>query len=576
MAPLQRHPSHAGSKTSSRLTAALAWKPRLYMLISGFVAICAVTIGVLGWQLTLNAGHANVASLMEEIELLVSTMIMTYFDGMAQTLSALTLIQSQMFQSNFWSFLTPSASAAAFAQMLILLDGAQKYTTSFYIQTYPDGNQMGYNYFTDANGTSLRWWQQENDTVSTYACDPTGTILWNGLISNRTSVGNGLLETPGNNNTIKNAAGGISGANLQYAKGPTTGTTPPFLQDNQLVKSSLAYSINSVTGEKVVFGNDWSLEFVSNQIINIISVVQFPVFAAAIKVSTGTVMATSSQSPLFDAQAQHIFTINQIQDPFFQDFSVLVNSTFTFGLIDDLPAQLENICHYLRYYYGGANWKLGLNAFNMLGKEILIVVYMNIDSVQVQLGKQSTATGYVITGIIVTFVIVGGLFSILIDRQLAVVSNQIRLLRDLKFKEVLGGDSEVKDRSFISELAELQKCFYPMVVKFSEFIKVSPSLRDPTNMSAGVAAPNVLRGVTASQHHTGAVNLTRKLSGASAPDQTFELSYSDFGLEALSGVSAVTSLAKSGAFSDTFGPSNNSQVTSSAAATAFDNANAPE
>ncbi|KAJ3060817.1 hypothetical protein HDU98_003227, partial [Podochytrium sp. JEL0797] len=198
------------------------------------------------------------------------------------------------------------------------------------------------------------------------------------------------------------------------------------------------------------------------------------------------------------------------------DFSVLVNSTFTFGLIDDLPAQLENIYQYINYYYPGrqnmfldrtiqgANWKVGLNAFGFQGKEQLIVVYMNTDSVQVQLGKQSTSTGYVITGIIVAFVIVGGLFSILIGRQLGVVSRQIQLLRDLKFKEVLGGGTEVKDRSFIYELAELQKCFYQMVVKFSELIKVSGTLRDPTNLSGMGAAPNVLRGMTTSQHHTGA------------------------------------------------------------------------
>ncbi|KAJ3070137.1 hypothetical protein HDU98_006819 [Podochytrium sp. JEL0797] len=401
--------------------------------------------------------------------------------------------------------------------MLILLNGVQKYTTSFYIQTYPAGNQIGYNYFTDANGTSLRWWQQVNDTVSTYACDPSGTILWNQLLGNRTSIGNGLLGHPGNNNTIKNAVGGVSAASLEYAKGPTTGVTPPYLQDNQLVKSSLAYSINSVTGEKVVFGNDWSLKFVSNQIINIISIVQFPVFAALIKVGTGTVLATSSQAPLFDAQTQHIYTINQVQDPFFQDFSDLVNSTFTFGLIDDLPAQLDNIYQYLSYYYPGTNnmfldrtiqggkWKLAMNPILIQGKQQLIVVYMNTDSVQAQLGKQSTSTGYVIAGIIAAFVIFGGLFSILIGRQLGVVSRQIQLLRDLKFKEVLGGGDEVKDRSFIYELAELQKCFYQMVVKFSDLIKVSGgSMRDPTNMSGMGAAPSVLRGVTTSQHHTGA------------------------------------------------------------------------
>ncbi|KAJ3063158.1 hypothetical protein HDU98_000985 [Podochytrium sp. JEL0797] len=408
-----------------------------------------------------------------------------------------------MFKNNHWSFLTPDAANATFNQMLILLDNSLPYTSSMYMQTYPGGLQFGYFYYPDANGaTVLRWWQQVNMTVYTYPCLPEGEILWGSNASAWDFPGNGSLANPGNNNTLQNAVGGTAGTNLEYALGPVSGDTVPFLYDNNLIKTSYAFSINQVTGEKVVFGNDWSLSKISQQILAICGIVSFPVFAGVVKVNTGTVLATSSDSPLFSLVTQTLYTIDEIQDPFFADFSNFVNSTIVLGLVNDLPAQLEIIYTFLDTYYKGASnmfedrvvngvpWKLALNSFSMSGSSYIILVYMDVASVEAQLGKQSTTTGYVISGIIVAVVLTGFLFSILIGRQLSVVSRQIQLLKDMKFKEVLGGGAEVKDRSFIYELAELQKCFYQMVVKFSEILRVNNSIRESVMAASVTGAPN--------------------------------------------------------------------------------------
>ncbi|KAJ3073159.1 hypothetical protein HDU98_002131 [Podochytrium sp. JEL0797] len=443
---LQRRASATGSQTSSRLTAALRFKPRLYMLISGFIAVCSVTIGVLGWRLTLNAGSSNVNSLMEQIESLVSNLVQSYIVDTSATLTSITKIQARMFK-----------------------------------------------------------WQQVNMTVYTYPCLPDGEILWGSNAAAWDFPGNGSLANPGNNNTLQNAVGGTAGTNLEYALGPVSGNTVPFLYDNNLIKTSYAFSINDVTGEQVVFGNDWSLVKISEQIVAICEIVSFPVFAGVVKVNTGTVLATSSSAPLFSIAAQTLFAINEIQDPFFADFSNFVNSTIVLGLINDLPNQLDIIYTYVRTHYPGSEntfedrvvdgvpWKLALKAFSMSGSAYLILVYMNVATVEAQLGKQSTTTGYVISGIIVAVVVTGFLFSILIGRQLSVVSRQIQLLKDMKFKEVLGGGTDVKDRSFIYELAELQKCFYQMVVKFGDLLQINSSAQVMSHIQSHTGAPSLLR-----------------------------------------------------------------------------------
>ncbi|KAJ3046811.1 hypothetical protein HDU99_009673, partial [Rhizoclosmatium hyalinum] len=165
------------------------------------------------------------------------------------------------------------------------------------------------------------------------------------------------------------------------------------------------------------------------------------------------------------------------------DLSNFVNSTYRYGSVDNVVAQLGLTGTYIEQYFPGAtnwfverklgteNWKLGLNAYKLNGKQLLFVVYMNIDSVESQLNKLSSQTGYMMIGIIGSFVVLGALFAILISRQLYVVVKQIQLLKDLKFREVLGTSAEIKDRSFIYELAELQKCFHSMVLVFSELLK---------------------------------------------------------------------------------------------------------
>ncbi|ORY53816.1 hypothetical protein BCR33DRAFT_732601 [Rhizoclosmatium globosum] len=483
-----RRPSLAGSHTSSTLTQVLKYKPRLFALMAGFITACAVTVGVLGWQLTLAAGKQNVGALIEEIEYLVSNQVSNYILKTAQTLAFITAKQAEMFRLNQWSYRTLESAKNTFDSQLIELQGVLQYTTSMYMQTYPEGYQIGYNYAYDANGVpQLQWWNQSGDSFYTYNCDLNGTPVGSPVNVN-IQIGNGTLSNPGNNNTLLNAVGGTAGVNLEYGLGNTYGFTNRYVftgypyktwnyfTTNQVTGSDPNFTfrkqklMQKVTGEQAVFGNDWTLSFISSQIRDIIDIVSFPIFAAVVECDTGYVVGTSSFAATI--QNETLLTINEINDPFFQDLSNFVNSTYRYGSVDNVVAQLGLTGTYIEQYFPGAtnwfverklgteNWKLGLNAYKLNGKQHLFVVYMNIDSVESQFNKLSSQTGYMMIGIIGSFVVLGALFAILISRQLYVVVKQIQLLKDLKFREVLGTSAEIKDRSFIYELAELQKCFH--------------------------------------------------------------------------------------------------------------------
>ncbi|KAJ3027565.1 UNVERIFIED_CONTAM: hypothetical protein HDU68_003601 [Siphonaria sp. JEL0065] len=86
------------SNNSSTLSEVLAWKPRLFLLIGGFISVCAVTVGVLGWQLTIAAGKDNVSAMIEEIEFLIINQLAVYINQAGESLTRITQISSDNFQ----------------------------------------------------------------------------------------------------------------------------------------------------------------------------------------------------------------------------------------------------------------------------------------------------------------------------------------------------------------------------------------------------------------------------------------------------------------------------------------------
>ncbi|KAJ3027564.1 UNVERIFIED_CONTAM: Fibrocystin-L [Siphonaria sp. JEL0065] len=487
------------SKKSTALEERNYLRPRFALLLSGFVAICAVTVGVLGWQLTMSAGKSNVSTMIEEIEFLIANQIANYFVQAGDSLTEITAMQAEMFSSNEWSLSSPKRAQDTYKAMMIALKGMQQYTTSMYLQEYPAGLQTGYFYHTDSKGNStLRWWSQTGTAVSVYLCTLNGTLIQPPL-SVENNPGDGTLENPGNNNTLQNAIGGTQGADLDYSLPLSFGYSNVYVWDGVLYKTSFAHVLNPITNERVTFGNDWTLTVISKAITGMLEAVSFSMFAAVVEANTGRVLATSSSAALFSGDS--IYTIQQINDPFFQDFSAVSNSSFGGGnsiaKASDLPTLLSHMWSYLNATYpgsqscyidrtiAGATWRLSLNTYTLLGNPMIFVIYMNIDSVEMQLNQMSIRTGYMILGIILAFLLLGFLFTLLITRQINVVSKQMKLLEKLDFEKVAEMD---RKPSFIYEVAELEACFHGMVDAFSTVLKTNASFRQASRATGHTGA----------------------------------------------------------------------------------------
>ncbi|KAJ3004674.1 UNVERIFIED_CONTAM: hypothetical protein HDU68_004955, partial [Siphonaria sp. JEL0065] len=330
---------------------------------------------------------------------------------------------------------------------------------------------------------------QINETVYTYLCDSDGKLVGE-PIAVEVGKGTQTFANPGNNYTLQNAMGGISGVDFNFTSTGLQGFGSTEIVDGIVSKATLEFAINSVTGEMATFVNDWPITMISDRMNAILRIADFPISAFAVRCTNGRVTGISSRVPTFSGNK--ILILQEVNDPFVQDFSAFVNTTFTYGVVNTLTAQLTEISAYINTYYPGAanwfvdrridghNWKLALNSNNILGQEYIFAVYMNVDVVELQLSTLSTRTGYMMIGIILTFVLVGIFYSTMISRQLHNVVTQIQLLKDLKFREVLSNQAGVKARSFIYELAELQKCFHGMVVVFSGLLKQNSSFARPT------------------------------------------------------------------------------------------------
>ncbi|ORY20041.1 hypothetical protein BCR33DRAFT_777404 [Rhizoclosmatium globosum] len=391
--------------------------------------------------------------------------------------------------SNEWSFSTPEQTQATFAAMFSELKGMTQFTTSMYVMTYPEGLQLGYSCNRDSKGkTTYYWWNQTGFTLSTYLCDNAGHPLEPPLKSN-TDKGDGTASNAGNNNTLSNGVNGYQGANLNYSTAQFAFTNT-YLYDSVAYKSSYAFAINSVTGEKATFGNDWTLGFVSTQINEILKVFKYPVFAAAVECGTGYVLGTSSTAQLFNDTV--IYSVREVDDPFFKDFTRLLDGSFTGVNVTVQLGSVSSVAEgqdrwFLDRNIAGSRWKLGINAHLFAGRKILLLVYMNIESVESQMDRLSTKTGYMMLGIIAAFVALTVLFSIVISRQLQVVVRRIQLLKDLKVSE-MAEDVDGHAYSVVFELAELQKAFNSMTAVFTEFLKKNAAMTRKVVMhSEGVA-----------------------------------------------------------------------------------------
>ncbi|ORY41340.1 hypothetical protein BCR33DRAFT_852329 [Rhizoclosmatium globosum] len=447
-----------------------SYRPRFFMLMSSLIAICTITVGVLGWQLTFNAAKRNIETLVSEIEDVVSNQISTYIQDEAKTLMRICQMQAGMFATNQWSFSTPERKNSTLKAMLVALNAFSEHTFDMYYYTYPEGLNFGY-YFSPTG--MLQLWTQENMTQYTF-----------------NSISDGTVNNPGNNNTLWIGPGGMQGSNLNFSDPNSSGYSNIYLFEQKIFVSAYHIAVNRMTNEQVTFGADWTMTFLTKRLTQILATIPYPMFCAIVEPFTGYIVTLSSNASLTSDDQSSILSLNDVQDPFMQDFSSYLNTTYKgYELVDQLKAATNLVSVsplFTSRKLQNANWQLQMQSVLFGKSPYLFLTYLNVDAVEIEVSQVSTRTGYIMLGIILAFLLAGTLFSVTVSSQLNLVRKQIGMLKQLKFHEVLDKESGVKGRSFIHELADLQQSFHEMVQVFASTIKTSQSLRSgqPSNQTS--------------------------------------------------------------------------------------------
>ncbi|KAI9340230.1 hypothetical protein BDR26DRAFT_861500, partial [Obelidium mucronatum] len=424
------------------------------------------------------------------MEDLLATQISAFVSDQGKRLRHATSLQADLFRKDKIRLDTPKQANETLSTMLILLNHMRDVAVDFFYYTYPEGLFFGYKYDDDG----LKMWTQVNLTIYTWKCTPDGTPLFPPISGNE-DVGNRTIASPGNNNTLQNDIGGTTGANLDYSNDTAQSHTDVFIWDKALYKTTYDIGVNPVTKQKVVFGNDWTMEFVSKQLTQIMAQVPYPTFCAIIEISTGHVVSTSTANLTYlSSDALNILAYDEIESPFLKDFASYLDQEYK---ASSKQGKLKNLQNRLDTEFAKSTdnlyvnrplfnevWKAEMKTLDFDGEKLLFVLYLNMDAVESKISRMSTQTGFILLGIIIGFIVLGTLFSLTISRQLGLVSKQIGLLMQLKFSEVLDKQSGIKGRSFVYELAGLQESFHEMAPSASStgFYKPRPTSAAPDNV----------------------------------------------------------------------------------------------
>ncbi|KAI8610526.1 hypothetical protein BC830DRAFT_1145314 [Chytriomyces sp. MP71] len=116
---------------------------------------------------------------------------------------------------------------------------------------------------------------------------------------------------------------------------------------------------------------------------------------------------------------------------------------------------------------------------------MLFVQFLNIGEVLKDVRQLSYMTSLWISLLVLGFVVMGTIFAYIVSQQLHNVSKQIKMLKSLKFAEVVDKNKGVKGKSFIAELHELQQSFLEMVVVLAGAFKRNQSFAKGGGFATG-------------------------------------------------------------------------------------------
>ncbi|KAJ1559808.1 hypothetical protein HK405_009277 [Cladochytrium tenue] len=317
--------------------------------------------------------------------------------------------------------------------------------------------------------------EQVNMTVYVYACSSDGTII--SMVSNTTSVGDGTVANPGNNETLTLMTNAsfefVNFSNHDYFK---VGSAYPS-------GSAIAIAFNDVTNETYVVGNDWTAASIQSKFSSVLEAVPYTMFVAAIESYTGKVIAISSNTSILTVDGASVLTFNNVLDePFLVEFTSYVNKSYpSYSTTDASLYQIRNLTSDLESVtavtyntnVNGSNYMVfaQLGTVSWDSGPWVLVQYLNADDVVSSINTTSRKVEVIVLSTVAFAIIVGTGISFLLSRQIKIVSVQIAALRELKFQEVLDRQRGVKSRSFVRELHDLQVSFFDMTKRFADTLR---------------------------------------------------------------------------------------------------------
>ncbi|KAJ3192749.1 hypothetical protein HK101_006014 [Irineochytrium annulatum] len=442
-----------------------------FALIFGYITASVVVVGVIGWKFTYDSGSNSVNDLANKIQAQISSQVLASVQTSASVITQVTLYQREMWETGKWS-MEPATRNATMAGMLSVLK---------------------YEWQTYYNGTK-------------------DFLIWNG-----TSIGYNVTD-PGFNGTLEYSK---SSWGINFTDPSFTIMGPVYTWNAAAYKTSISIVQNPITQERALVGNDWTLDFLSEQFQGLLDAVPYPMFFTAIESNTAQIVATSIDLQLAIPSTGLILTYDAaIQNStFFNDFYSWASSTYKSPQTSDQLLAMTAAIQatgpiLLRRNIAGVNYLARYELMSVpWDKPWVSVQYLDVDKVTEALRNTSFSTEIIIFSIMAFMVVVGTLFAWMMSSQIVIVVNQIEALKDLKFQDVLNKEG-IRRPSFVAELGRLQSSFYEMVTVFANHLKVKNDMSKSGMSTTGIRSDKSQNGFASDMAPTSAVVRVYSVSSA--------------------------------------------------------------
>ncbi|KAJ3102724.1 hypothetical protein HDU97_000337 [Phlyctochytrium planicorne] len=244
----------------------------------------------------------------------------------------------------------------------------------------------------------------------------------------------------------------------------TTPTNDMASVQNLLYSRHVTSTSTCNNQNQVLIGADLSTYIFQRQIDVFSKNFPFPMVVAIFDVSSGAILASSVDMKLVDDHGD-IVKYNDTKIPYFQDFASFVKTDFGGSLTKLWEQSVATRAHIaiktsLRSYTASANTIVSLQD---TAHSWIIVAYLNADAVSFEYSSATKRTEAYVFVLMTSLWILGSMFFIAVSLSLHRIVNELKNIRDLKFRDLEQTDQGIARHSLIREISILQESFRFMI-----------------------------------------------------------------------------------------------------------------